>query len=82
VVGARTENQQERIDQGVKSGELTQGEAKNLDTKEAKLHQEVSNARAANGGKLTPAERARVNRQQNRMSHEIYRDKHNAQTAR
>jgi hypothetical protein len=37
----------------------------------------VRNDRAANGGKLTPQEKAKVNRQQNRESRQIYRDKHN-----
>ena len=35
---------------------------------------------AANGGHLTTAEKAQVNRQQNRESHQIYRDKHNPRT--
>ena len=38
----------------------------------------MHNERVANGGKLTPAERRQVNRQQNRTSRAIYRDKHNA----
>ncbi len=81
-VGARTENQQDRISPGIKSGQLTAGEAANLEHKQAQLHREVTNARAANGGKLTQAERQRVNKQQNQMSKQIYRDKHNAQRAR
>ena len=31
-----------------------------------------------NGGKLIPQEKTKVNRQQNRQSRQIYRDKHNA----
>ena len=31
------------------------------------------------GGKLTPAEKAKVNRQENRTSRAIYRQKHDAQ---
>jgi hypothetical protein len=76
-VGKRAENQQDRIAQGIKSGQLTAGEAGHLENKEAKINQEVRNDRAANGGKLTPQERAQVNRQQNRVSRPIYRDKHN-----
>jgi hypothetical protein len=34
--------------------------------------------RAANGGTLTPGEKAKVNRQQNRVSNQIYNKKHNA----
>ena len=77
-VGKRAENQQDRIAQGIKSGQLTAGEAAHLENNEAKINKEVRNDRAANGGKLTPQERAQVNRQQNRTSHQIYRDKHNS----
>ena len=76
-VGKRAENQQDRIAQGIKSGQLTAGEAANLEHKEAGINREVRNDRAANGGKLTQQERAQVNRQQNHVSQKIYRDKHN-----
>jgi hypothetical protein len=76
-VGKRAENQQDRIAQGVKSGQLTAGETAHLESNEAKINKEVRNDRAANGGKLTPQERRQVNRQQNRESRQIYRDKHN-----
>lgn len=77
-VGKRAENQQDRIAQGVKSGQLTAGETAHLESKEAGINREVRNDRAANGGKLTSQEKAQVNRQQNRESRQIYRDKHNA----
>jgi hypothetical protein len=77
-VGQRERNQQERIAQGVKSGELTAGETAHLEGREAHINKEVHNDRAANGGKLTPAERRQVNRQQDRTSNAIYRKKHNA----
>jgi hypothetical protein len=76
-VGKRAENQQDRIAQGVKSGQLTASEAANLEHKEAAINREVKTERAANGGKLTAQERAQVNRQQNRLSRQIYNQKHN-----
>ncbi|MBZ5707565.1 MAG: hypothetical protein LAN63_19660 [Acidobacteriia bacterium] len=76
-VGRREENQQDRIAQGVQSGQLTAGEASNLEKRDARINNEIKTDRAANGGALTPAERAQVNRQQNRVSRHIYRDKHN-----
>jgi len=76
-VGKRAENQQDRIAQGIQSGQLTAGEASHLENKEAKINQEVRTDRAANGGKLTQQEKAKVNRQQNKASRQIYRDKHN-----
>ena len=76
-VGKRADNQQDRIAQGIKSGQLTAGQASNLEHKEAGINREVRNDRAANGGKLTAQERAQVNRQQNRVSNQIYNKKHN-----
>jgi hypothetical protein len=81
TVGQRKENQQDRIAQGVKSGQLTAGETANLETKEAAINGETGADRAANGGKLTPAEKQQINGQQNQLSKQIYNDKHNATTA-
>jgi hypothetical protein len=78
-VNARRENQQDRIAQGVKSGQLSAKETAHLENKEHKLNQEIHTDRTANGGKLTPQERKQVNRQQNNVSNQIYVDKHNAQ---
>jgi|SRR5450432_1459680 hypothetical protein len=77
TVNQRQENQQDRIAQGVKSGQLTAGETANLETREAAINHEVKTDRAANDGHLTPAEHRQVTRQQNRTSNAIYRKKHN-----
>ena len=76
--GQRAENQQDRIANGVQSGQLTAGETSRLEGKEAAIGQEVHTDRSLNGGKLTGQERAIVNQQQNRVSGQIYNDKHNA----
>ena len=78
-VDRRERRQQERIAEGVKSGELTPRETARLERKEARIHREIARDRAANGGQLTPAERRQINRQQNRVSRQIYREKHDAQ---
>jgi len=77
----RKERQQARIAQGVKSGQLTAGETARLERQEARINRETRRDRAANGGKLTPAEKARINHQQNVESARIYNKKHNAKTA-
>jgi hypothetical protein len=77
-IAQRKENQQDRIAQGVKSGQLTAGETARLEKKESNVNKEVRADRAANGGKLTTAEKKQVNRQQNRISKDIYKDKHNS----
>jgi hypothetical protein len=76
-VGERERKQQERIAQGVKSGQLTAGETANLEKREAAINKEVKSDRAENGGKLTRAERRQVNRQEKRSSRATYRKKHN-----
>lgn len=81
-IAQRKENQQDRIAKGVKSGQLTAGETANLESKEAAINGETKADRAANGGKLTAAEKAKVNKQQNNLSKQIYTDKHNANTAK
>jgi hypothetical protein len=79
-VNARDRLQQESIGQGIKSGSLTAGEAANLEHKEAALNREQRAMRAANGGTLSPGEKAVVNRRQNVMSRQIYNKKHNGRT--
>jgi hypothetical protein len=81
TIAQRKENQQDRIANGVKSGQLTAGETANLETKEAAINGETKADRAANGGKLTGAEKQQINQQQNGLSKQIYQDKHNANTA-
>ena len=81
-VNTREANQQRRIANGVKSGQLTPRETSHLENREANINREVHNDRAANGGKLTTQERAQVNHQQNNVSKQISNDKHNAKTDR
>ena len=72
----RKVNQQERIGNGVKKGTLSPRETANLENKEAGLNHEIHHDRVQNGGNLTNKEKAQVNRQQNRLSRQIYNDKH------
>src|SRR6266513_966785 len=74
----RDVNQQERIEQGLKSGQLTTREAARLEREEAKV--ERDQARALRDGTLSPAEKVRLAREQNKVSRDIYREKHDAQT--
>ncbi len=81
TVNQRKDNQQDRIANGVDSGQLTAGETKNLEGREANLNREVKDDRSADNGKLTQQEHQQINRQQNHLSNSIYQDKHNADTA-
>ena len=81
TAGERRENQQDRVANGVQSGELTAGETKNIESREANVNREIKDDKAANDGKLTSQERQQINKQQNNLSKSIYQDKHNANTA-
>ena len=74
----REHHQAQRIRQGVHSGELTRPEARRVVHGEARLHR--NEARAKSDGVVTPAERARLQREANVESQRIYRQKHDAQT--
>jgi hypothetical protein len=77
---AREANQDQRIANGLKTGQMTSGEAARADRTEAGIDSQVHNDRAANGGTLTGQERAQVNAEQNAASRQIYNEKHNGNT--
>jgi hypothetical protein len=69
-------NQQGRIDQGIKSGELTPKEAGRLEAEQAHIQQ--AKERMKSDGQLTGAEHQRLNTMQNKAGGDIYRQKHDA----
>jgi|SRR5581483_7292300 len=73
----RQVHQRRRIAQGVKSGELTKGEATTLANGSRDLTKEANQMREENGGALTRADKEKLNRQQNHLSRRVYRAKHN-----
>ncbi len=75
-VNKRQHLQHERIAQGVKSGELTRSEAKDLRGDQRVLRQKERAYKA--DGQLTKAERVDLHKDLNANSKEIYADKHNA----
>ena len=76
-INQRKENQQDRIAQGVHSGQLTRGETARLEHQERGINREERGMRAQDNGRLTAQDRRTINRQQNQESRRIYRDKHN-----
>ena len=76
-INQRKGNQQDRIAQGVKSGQLTPGETARLEHQEAGINKEERGMRAQDNGHLTKQDRATIHHQQNQESRRIYRDKHN-----
>jgi CRISPR/Cas system-associated endoribonuclease Cas2 len=78
TVRQRQQNQQQRVQQGVRSGELTPQEAGRLEAEQARIQQ--SKERMRSDGELTGAERQKLNTMQDRSSRHIYRQKHDAQS--
>lgn len=76
-VSNRVENQQDRIQQGVASGQLTQGEYNRDENRLRSINHQRLNDLRRNDGHLTAAERAHLNRELNRNSNRIYFTKHN-----
>jgi hypothetical protein len=77
-INQRKTNQQDRIAQGVKSGQLTAGETAHLEHQEAGVNKEERGMRAQDNGHLTKSDRSTLHKQQNQESRRIYRDKHNS----
>lgn len=80
TIHQRKVNQQKRIGQGVRSGQLTPKETTRLERQQKSINHEERNMRKADNGHLTRADRKALNRRQNRASRNIYRKKHNAKT--
>ncbi len=78
-IDQRQANQAARIEQGEKSGALTQRETRRLDAQQQRIAGAEAKARA--DGRVTPAERHQLHRRQAHASRAIHRQKHDAQTA-
>jgi hypothetical protein len=79
TVNERRDVQQQRIANGVNSGQLTPHETQHIEHNEAKISQQVHADREANGGHLNQQERQQVNREQNHESKQIHNEKHDEQ---
>lgn len=76
-VNRREGKQQQRIANGISNGSLNPKEAAHLEKREAAVEKREQADMAKHNGHLTKAEQAGINRQQNRISRSIARDKHN-----
>jgi hypothetical protein len=75
-INERQMNQQKRIRQGVKSGQLTKKETRKLEKGEAKIQSDKLAAKS--DGKVTKTERKKLHHELNRESKAIHNKKHNA----
>lgn len=74
-IDQRQENQQERIEQGINSGALTDHEANRLENQQTRIENREAAAKA--DGVVTQTERSRLSHQQNKANRNIRRKKHN-----
>jgi hypothetical protein len=74
-VNHREANQQKRIGNGVANGTLTSKQATRLEKRETAVQNREQADMAKHNGHLTKAEQKGINRQQNRSSRGIRRDK-------
>lgn len=78
-VDRREATQQQRINQGVSSGQLTKNEATRLQNQQNRIN--TAEAKAKADGVVTQKERASITRKQNRANRDIRRAKHNKKVA-
>jgi hypothetical protein len=76
-VNQREANQQKRIANGINNGSMNAHETANVERREASVQNQEQADMAKHNGHLTKAEQNQLNRRQNRISHSIYKDKHN-----
>src|SRR5258708_21235810 len=74
-INRREENQQDRIANGVKNGQLTPGQTVRLERGEQRLQNNEKKDMAADGGHLTKQDQRQLNREANHMSRRIAHDK-------
>lgn len=76
-INRRETNQQKRIANGIKSGQLTPGETRRLERGEQRLARNQKRDMAKDNGHLTKKDQRQLNREANHMSARIAKDKHN-----
>ena len=69
-------NQQRRIGNGVKNGQLTPRQGARLERQQTRIHRQVRAMRARNNGHLTMKDRRIIQHRQKIASRKIYRAKH------
>ena len=74
-IEARQRHQNARIEQGERTGALSYRESERLERQEARIERQEDRFRTS-GGRFTARERAQIQRELNRESRRIYREKH------
>lgn len=77
-INERQRKQELRIGAGIRGGQLTRREVRRLEVQQARIRAQEFRARRS-GGVFTPVERARIQREQDFASRNIYLQKHDRQ---
>lgn len=75
-VNHREQNQQKRIANGVKNDKLTPGQTAKLEKGQQRLQNNEKRDMAKDNGHLTKANQKQLNKEANRQSKQIHKDKH------
>ena len=79
TIDQRQDYQQDRIEHGIRDGQITRSEARRLEQGERAIDRAQARARA--DGVVTQQERARIDRMTDREGREIYQQSHDRQQA-
>lgn len=75
-VNKRLENQDKRINEGVKDGTLSKQQARQLHKEDHQIRKEERSMASQNGGHITKQEKRTLNQQENQVSKQIHDEKH------
>ncbi len=75
-VNRRLNNQRKRINQGVGNGRLTPQQAGQLHREDHQIRHEERSMASQDGGHITKQEQRTLNQQENKVSQQIYDEKH------
>ncbi|MBA2936269.1 hypothetical protein HZF05_19480 [Sphingomonas sp. CGMCC 1.13654] len=76
-VDQRHADQQHRIDNGLRNGSMTPGEAHRVERQQHSIDRQEARMRYRHGGRLNGYDRAVLQHREDRASRHIYRAKHN-----
>ena len=80
TVDQRHYDQQRRIEQGERSGNLTPHEVRRVERQQGRIDRAEARMRYRHDGHLTHRDRIRLQHRENRASRHIYRAKHNGRS--
>ncbi len=75
-VQGRVENQRDRINQGVRNGQITPGQAAADRARDRRVERQLHRDERQNGGHITKGQQAQLNRELNHNSNKIYNQRH------